>query len=346
MSKRQEVTPDAEEMVATVEELVARLDRMFSSIEPNRTPTSADTGVDLDTLRENLRLHLLERAQGEFDNPRPHQYAYSNELLDELVRIRPRTKNALRSINGMGPWRMESSGDILRIIDEWLMRRCVHSIQSNMEVLAVTSEMEVSVTPEVLDAISEHFAEWTRGRDEPPKRISTAEAKQEILDVMDSLWSEKTEKARVSELRDGLADRDMVFSPSRLSQIITSMVNDDLIVRKRPVPYEKGVVILEFTEKGLAESLQEVVQGYQQAEEEFSRVDGRGRNANAVVRQLVREICVERGGKAHLDEICSRAESTNVPETTVYEVLERMLITGELSFANDAKDVYQFPRQS
>ena len=71
---------------------------------------------------------------------------------------------------------------------------------------------------------------------------------------MDSLRSEKTEKARVSELRDSLANKGMVFSPSRLSQIITSMVKDDLIVRKKPVPYEKGVVILELTEKGLQES--------------------------------------------------------------------------------------------
>ena len=215
-----------------------------------------EAGVDIDALRENLRLHLLERAQGEFDNPRPHQYAYSNDLLDELVRIRPRTKNALRSINGMGPWRMESSEEILRIIDEWLMRRCVHSIQSNMELLAVNPEREVSVTPEVLDDISQHFVEWARGRDESPKRISTVEAKQKILELMGG-FSDSNGKLRVSELRGGLADRDMVLSPSRLSQIITSMVNDDLIVRKRPVRYEKGVVILEFTEKGLAESLQD-----------------------------------------------------------------------------------------
>jgi len=345
MSKRQEVTPDAEEMVATAEELVARLDQSWVFFGPNRTPTSADdkfwanfggtkvmfrashAGVDLDTLRENLRLHLLERAQGEFDNPRPHQYAYSNDLLDELVRIRPRTKNALRSINGMGPWRMESSEEILRIIDEWLMRRCVHSIQSNMELLAANPEGEVSVTPEVLDDISQHFVEWARGRDKSPKRISTVEAKQKIMELMGG-FSDSNGKLRVSEIRGGLADRGMVISPSRLSQIITSMVNDDLIVRKRPVRYEKGVVILEFTEKGLAESLQA------------------SRGVALRVRNLVREICVERGGNAHLDEIYSRAESTNIPETTVDEVINRMLITGEMFYTNDAKDVYQFPRQS
>ncbi|SVC55415.1 uncharacterized protein METZ01_LOCUS308269, partial [marine metagenome] len=44
--------------------------------------------------------------------------------------------------------------------------------------------------------------------------------------------------------------------------------------------------------------------------------------------------------------IYSRAASTNIPETTVDEVINRMLITGELSSTNDAKDVYQFPRQS
>jgi DNA-binding HxlR family transcriptional regulator len=294
--------------------------------EVSKTKT-LEAGVSIDALREDLRLYLLERAQGEFDNPRPHQYAYSNDLLDELVRIRPRTKNALRSINGMGPWRMESSEGILRIIDEWLMRRCVHSIQSNMELLAANPEGEVSVTPEVLDDISQHFVEWARGRDKSPKRISTVEAKQKILELMGG-FSDSNGKLRVSELRGGLADRGMVLSPSRLSQIITSMVNDDLIVRKRPVRYEKGVVILEFTEKGLAESLQA------------------SRGVASRVRNLVREICVERGGKAHHDEIYSRAESTNIPETTVAAVIDRMLITGELSSTNDAQDVYQFPRQS
>ena len=223
------------------------LSKLSDSLDVLDVTKPIEAGVDIDALREDLRLHLLERAQGEFDNPRPHQYAYSNDLLDELVRIRPRTKNALRSINGMGPWRMESSGDILRIIDEWLMRRCVHSIQSNMELLAANPEGKVSVTPEVLDDISQHFVEWARGRDKSPKRISTVEAKQKILELMGG-FSDSNGKLRVSELRGGLADRGMVLSPSRLSQIITSMVKDELIVRKRPVPYEKGVVTLEFTE--------------------------------------------------------------------------------------------------
>ena len=130
----------------------------------------------------------------------------------------------------------------------------MHAIQSNMELFADNPESEASVpTPQVMDDISEHFVEWARGRDEAPKRISTVEAKQKILEVLDSHWKRtRGEMAvRVSELRDGLTDVEMRFSPSRLSQIITSMVKDGLIVRKKPTPFEKGIVILELTEKGL-----------------------------------------------------------------------------------------------
>ena len=74
----------------------------------------------------------------------------------------------------------------------------------------------------------------------------------------------------------------------------------------------------------------------------YSGVSARVRNANAVVRQLVRDICVERDGKANLDEIYSRAASTNIPETTVDEVLSRMRMSGELF--SPTNDVYSFAR--
>ena len=82
--------------------------------------------------------------------------------------------------------------------------------------------------------------------------------------------------------------------------------------------------------------------GIEDESELYSGVSARVRNANAVVRQLVRDICVERDGKAHLDEIYSRAASTNIPETTVDEVLSRMRMSGELF--SPTNDVYSFAR--
>ena len=82
--------------------------------------------------------------------------------------------------------------------------------------------------------------------------------------------------------------------------------------------------------------------GIEDESELYSGVSARVRNANAVVRQLVRDICVERDGKANLDEIYSRAASTNIPETTVDEVLSRMRMSGELF--SPTNDVYSFAR--
>ena len=82
--------------------------------------------------------------------------------------------------------------------------------------------------------------------------------------------------------------------------------------------------------------------GIEDESELYSGVSARVRNANAVVRQLVRDICVERDGKANLDEIYSRAASTNIPETTVDEVLSRMRMSGELF--SPRNDEYSFAR--
>ena len=82
--------------------------------------------------------------------------------------------------------------------------------------------------------------------------------------------------------------------------------------------------------------------GIEDESELYSGVSARVRNANAVVRQFVRDICAERDGKANLDEIYSRAASTNIPETTVDEVLSRMRMSGELF--SPRNDVYSFAR--
>ena len=70
-------------------------------------------------LREEIRVLLLKNTGG---HPK---YAYSNQLLDDIVKIKPRTKSDLRKIKGMGTRRMESSDEILEIIEKWLMRRDV-----------------------------------------------------------------------------------------------------------------------------------------------------------------------------------------------------------------------------
>ena len=62
----------------------------------------------------------------------------------------------------------------------------------------------------------------------------------------------------------------------------------------------------------------------------YSGVSVRARSANTVVRQIVRDICAERDGTAHIDEIYSRASSRNVPENTVDDVLSKMLMGGLL----------------
>ena len=82
--------------------------------------------------------------------------------------------------------------------------------------------------------------------------------------------------------------------------------------------------------------------GIEDESELYSGVSARVRNANAVVRQFVRDICAERDGKANLDEIYSRAASTNIPETTVDEVLSRMRMSGELF--SPRNDEYSFAR--
>lgn len=205
-----------------------------------------DEKKKLQALREEIRLHLLEKAGG-----RP-KYAYSNELLDEIVRIKPRSKSELRKIKGMGIRRMESSEDILEIIENWLMQRCMDSIQTNYQRIVFSSENQnLRLTPEELDEMSKPFVEWVKGRENSVKRISTVETKEEILELMaDPLICNSNFQIQVSKLKDELRGRGLNIQPSRLSQIITSLVNDGLITREKPVPYKKGVVLLQLTEKG------------------------------------------------------------------------------------------------
>ena len=213
-----------------------------------RLAKSIDTGdrSSEEQLREEIRELLLAGAGG---HPK---YAYSNELLDEIVRIKPRSKSELRKIKGMGIRRMESSEDILEIVENWLMQRCMDSIQTNYQRIVFSSENQnLRLTPEELDEMSKPFVEWVKGRENSVKRISTVETKEEILELMaDPLICNSNFQIQVSKLKDELRGRGLNIQPSRLSQIITSLVNDGLITREKPVPYKKGVVLLQLTEKG------------------------------------------------------------------------------------------------
>ena len=197
-------------------------------------------------LREEIRELLLAKAGGY------PKYAYSNELLDEIVRIKPRSKSELRKIKGMGIQRMKSSEDILEIIENWLMQRCMDSIQTNYRRIVFSSENQnLRLTPEELDEMSKPFVEWVKGRENSVKRVSTVETKEEILELMaDPLICNSNFQIQVSKLKDELSGRGLNIQPSRLSQIITSLVKDGLITREKPVPYKKGVVLLQLTEKG------------------------------------------------------------------------------------------------
>ncbi|HIM13045.1 MAG: hypothetical protein CXX69_00495 [Candidatus Thalassarchaeum betae] len=82
--------------------------------------------------------------------------------------------------------------------------------------------------------------------------------------------------------------------------------------------------------------------GIEDESELYSGVSARVRSANAVVRQVIRDICAERDGIAHVTEIYNRAASRNVPDTNVDEVLSRMRMSGELF--SPRNDEYSFAR--
>ena len=190
-------------------------------------------------IREEIRLHLLEKAGGQ------PKYAYSNELLDEIVRIKPRSKSDLEKIRGMGPRRMESSEEILQIIDRWMISECVSAIRENLNLF--TSEEGVGLflsSPEKLDEIGSYFAQWLDGRGKVSKRTSSVEATEEILRI---IYDTGIMGIRVNDLREVLAGNGMEFSPSRLSQLLQPLVKDGLLERSR---FGRGIVVIELTEKG------------------------------------------------------------------------------------------------
>ena len=217
--------------------------RDSSIVKTSDLPSESD-------LREEIRMLLLENTGW---SPK---YAYSNQLLDDIVKIKPRTKSDLRKIKGMGTRRMESSDEILEIIEKWLMRRCRGSIRNNIDsFIPYSREQIIPLTPEILDEISVPFVEWETGRKKNTKRMPITETKKRIMEEMRELVEDYSSEIPVYALKESLEKKGIHIQSSRLSQVITSLVDDGLILRKKPVPYKKGVVLLQLTERGLAEKI-------------------------------------------------------------------------------------------
>ena len=247
---------DDEEQVVQLKRNITRQLRRAGLIELERPSyqeivhgNTSDLPSESD-LREEIRVLLLENSGW---SPK---YAYSNQLLDDIVKIKPRTKSDLRKIKGMGTRRMESSDEILQIIEKWLMRRCRGSIRNNIDsFIPYSREQIIPLTPEILDEISAPFVEWRTGRKKNTKRMPIAETKKRIMEEMRELVVDYSTEVPVYALKESLEKKGINIQSSRLSQVITSLVDDGLILRKKPVPYKKGVVLLQLTERGLTEKM-------------------------------------------------------------------------------------------
>jgi replicative DNA helicase Mcm len=74
----------------------------------------------------------------------------------------------------------------------------------------------------------------------------------------------------------------------------------------------------------------------------YSGVSAKVRNANTMVRSIIREICSEGDGTAQITEIYNRASVRRITENTVDDTISRMSISGEVF--SPRNDVYQFAR--
>jgi len=280
--KRWYESPNWPEKVKTI--------RFLPALGPQKLPAPEEGD-----LREMIRQHFLSAVS------REPQRAYSNSLLDEIVSIKPRTKRDLERIKGMGPRRMQSWEEIVSIVDNYLIQRCIHSIKSaDLDRLYKTQEIlkggqlrdnyRIDLKPlddtqiKIISQLSESFVEWSRGRGEGAKWNSSKMAKRMILEeltlwkcpdcgnlgkgnfenigvyVDDTFQCKKCEKIQyikdgnghsdVGGIREKLAERGLEYSKPRLSQIISSMVDEGLVERKRPTPWVRGVVNIWITQEG------------------------------------------------------------------------------------------------
>jgi len=74
----------------------------------------------------------------------------------------------------------------------------------------------------------------------------------------------------------------------------------------------------------------------------YSGVSARQRNVNSVVRNILREVCSEGDGTAHITEIYNRASVRKITETSVDDVLSHLRMSGEVF--SPTNNVYSFTR--
>jgi len=74
----------------------------------------------------------------------------------------------------------------------------------------------------------------------------------------------------------------------------------------------------------------------------YSGVSATARSNNTTIRNIVRDICSSGDGSANITEIYNAASARKIPETTVDDVLQRMLVSGELF--SPRNEIYQFAR--
>ena len=82
--------------------------------------------------------------------------------------------------------------------------------------------------------------------------------------------------------------------------------------------------------------------GIEDESELHSGISASARATNTVVRSILREICSEGDGTAHITDIYNRASVRKLPETTVDDVLAHLRMSGEVF--SPRNEVYSFTR--
>ena len=82
--------------------------------------------------------------------------------------------------------------------------------------------------------------------------------------------------------------------------------------------------------------------GIEDDSELYSGISASVRSNNTTIRNIVREICHSGDGTANITDIYNSASARKIPETTVDDVIQRMLMSGELF--SPRNDFYQFAR--
>ena len=82
--------------------------------------------------------------------------------------------------------------------------------------------------------------------------------------------------------------------------------------------------------------------GIEDDSELYSGISATARSNNTTIRNIVRDICHSGDGTANVTDIYNAASARKIPDTTVDDVLQRMLVSGELF--SPRNDIYSFAR--